>query len=227
MIPYKDDNPTQTFPFVTVALIVLNTLVFLYEIVLGRGGQAFIFEFGMIPYEVTHGGNIPVSPSLPPFMTLFTSMFLHGGWLHLIGNMLYLWIFGDNVEDRLGHFRFLVFYLVCGLIASGTHIASSWNSTIPTVGASGSIAGVLGAYFFLFPRARVYTIIPIFFFLEIIALPAAVVLGFWFLIQIANGIFAWGIDMGGVAWFAHIGGFSGGYLLMRLYARRSLRHRRR
>ncbi|MBI4208751.1 MAG: rhomboid family intramembrane serine protease [Deltaproteobacteria bacterium] len=218
MIPYKDDNPTRTFPFVTLGLIAINSLIFLYEVLLGPQTQAFIFELGMIPFEVTHGVNLPVSPSLPPYLTLLTSMFLHGGWLHLIGNMLYLWIFGDNVEDALGHFRFLIFYIVCGLIAAGTHIFSSMDSTIPTVGASGSIAGVLGAYFLLYPRAHVYTLIPIFFYMEVLVLPASIVLGFWFLLQIFNGIFSWGVNLGGVAWFAHIGGFIGGYLLMRCYA---------
>ena len=218
MIPYKDDNPTRTFPFVTIGLIGINSLIFLYEVLLRTRLQGFIFDLGMIPYEVTHGVNLPVSPSFSPYLTLLTSMFLHGGWLHLIGNMLYLWIFGDNVEDVLGHPRFFIFYIVCGLVAAGTHVLANPNSTVPTLGASGSIAGVLGAYFFLYPRARIYTLVPIFFYMQVIVLPAFIVLGFWFLIQILSGLFSWRVNLGGVAWFAHIGGFVGGYLLMRRYA---------
>jgi len=155
-------------------------------------------------------------------LTLVTSMFLHGGWLHLIGNMWYLWIFGDNVEDRLGHGRFLLFYLAAGVVASIIHAALQPGSPMPTVGASGAIAGVLGAYAFAFPRARVLTLVPIFFFIQIIAIPAMVLLGIWFAFQFIAGTMSFGVarGSGGVAWWAHIAGFVFGFLVMMLFSRR-------
>lgn len=206
MIPIKDDTPTSTYPFVTVSIIVVNVLVFIYEQTLGFSGfEVFIYKTAAIPYEITHLVDIlPVSVVPPPF-TLFTAMFVHGGLVHLGGNMLFLWIFGDNIEDRLGHGKFILFYLATGLFASLTHILLDPNSIVPMVGASGAIAGVLGAYFLLYPRAQVITLVFLVFFVSMARVPAVFFLGFWFLIQLlssGNG--------GGIAWFAHIGGFLAG-----------------
>lgn len=216
MIPLKDRNPTRRLPVVNVLIIVVNIGVFLFEVSLGKGLEQFLFEFGVVPrlaVESFTTSQITLSAVLP----LLTSMFLHGGWLHLGGNMLYLWVFGDNIEDKLGHGRYLVFYLLCGLAATVLHIVVAPMSEVPTVGASGAISGVLGAYVLLFPRARVVTLIPIFVFLQITELPALVVLGFWFVLQFFNGLISLGYEtagMGGVAWWAHIGGFVSGLVLV-------------
>ena len=216
MIPLRDKNPTQRAPIVTVALIVVNVAVFVYEVGLGGRLEHFFYAFGVVPADIV--GSLASGTFNPgAIIALFTSMFLHGGWLHLGGNMLFLWIFGDNVEDKLGHFRFLVFYFLCGLVASTLHIFISPHSTTPTVGASGAISGVLGAYLFMFPRARVVTLIPIFIFIQIAELPALFVLGFWFVMQFFNGLLALGYEtggMGGVAWWEHIGGFVSGLILV-------------
>lgn len=216
MIPLKDRNPTRRVPVVTVALIALNILAWLFELSLGERLEGFIAAFGLVPAHLTavwSGEGVPLSATVP----LFTSIFLHGGWLHLLGNMLYLWVFGDNVEDKLGHGRFILFYLLCGLVASVLHVAMDPTSPVPTVGASGAVSGVLGAYLLLFPRARVLTLIPVFIFLQVAELPAIVVLGLWFVLQFVNGMVSLGMDtagMGGVAWWAHIGGFAAGMLLV-------------
>ncbi len=216
MIPIRDDAPKSGTPYVTYVLIALNTFVFLFEWSLSPYslGQ-FIFQFGVIPAEFT--SRFQLSNSLP----LFSSMFLHGSWLHLIGNMLALWIFGDNIEDHLGSFRYLVLYLTSGIVASILHIAFNQNSTIPSVGASGAIAGVMGAYFLLFPRARVLTFIPLPFFW--VWLPAWIVLGYWFLGEFLSGA-ATSIastantsTAGGVAVWAHVGGFIAGITLIKLF----------
>jgi membrane associated rhomboid family serine protease len=196
-------------------------------------GPRFTYAFAMVPVNVTHSPfdlNVaPVSPGIvvqgiwPAWTTLFTSMFLHGGWMHIIGNMLFLWIFGNNTEDTLGHIRFLVFYLLCGLAAAGLHIILGWNSAIPTLGASGAIAGVLGAYIHLFPHARITTLV-FFLIITVIELPAQVVLGFWFIIQFYNMLIGAvatmgrGGESGGIAFGAHVGGFVAGWLLIRLMA---------
>jgi len=210
MIPIHDDNPTRTVPFVTVTLIVLNVAVFLYEFSLPKQyAEAFIAAHGMIPDHITR------EPSAPIYATIFSSMFLHGGWLHLIGNMLYLWIFGNNIEDSVGHFKFIVFYLLAGIAASLTHVVVDPRSAIPAVGASGAISGVLGAYLLLFPRARVLTIIPLWIFIRSIYLPAWVLLLFWFGLQLFSGVASLGVgDQGGVAWWAHVGGFILGAVLV-------------
>jgi membrane associated rhomboid family serine protease len=217
MIPLRDRNPSGSFPSVTLALIAANTLVFLYEVQLGPELRHFVARFALTPAEVTGDvlyGTASLAGTAMPFVT---SMFLHGGWLHLIGNMWFLWIFGDNVEDTLGSFRYLLFYLACGLGAAGIHFAISPSSTAPTLGASGAIAGVLGAYAILFPGARVLTLVPIFLFLQIMELPALVVLGLWFVLQLFNGSFALSSSAGpGIAWWAHIGGFLVGALLILL-----------
>ena len=229
MIPLKDDNPTYTVPFMTVGIIVINILVFLYELSLGglllngQEAQRFIWAMGIIPYELTRFGDAMSPTPIPFYLTPFTAMFIHGGLLHVGGNMLYLWIFGNNIEDALGHLHFLFFYILCGLIATLTHVISSPSSPIPMVGASGAIAGVLGAYFMQFPAARVHVLIPFFFIFRIMHIPAMVVLGFWFLMQILNASATSGGAHSGVAWFAHIGGFIVGYILMRRYQKRRWR----
>lgn len=198
MIPLKDDIPHEKFPIVTVLLIVANVIIFFYELSLGRELNRFIFQFGAIPYSVIHHATYP---------TLISSMFLHGGFGHLLGNMLYLWIFGDNVEDVFGHFGFLLMYLFWGIVGSGLHIFTDINSKIPSIGASGAISGVLGAYLVLYPKAKVLTLIPLGFFLRLVALPAFLLLGFWIILQLIYGAVSLAGGAGGVAWFAHIGGF--------------------
>lgn len=209
MIPLRDDIPSVRRPYVTYVLIGLNIVVFIYELSLGRSVGGFIREFGVVPFTITH------SPTIVTYGSLLSSMFIHGGFDHIIGNMLYLWIFGDNVEDRLGHFGFLGFYLLSGLVGSGAHILTAMNSTVPTIGASGAISGVLGAYFILYPRAKVMALIPLGIFLRIMSLPAALFLGFWILLQIFLGFASLpgaGAGGGGTAWFAHIGGFVPGII---------------
>ncbi len=211
MIPIRDENPARTFPIITLALIAINSAVFIFELSLGSGLDAFVRSFGATPAIILADR----SPAV--LLTMLTSIFLHGGWFHLFGNMLYLWIFGNNVEDALGHFGFLIFYLLAGLAGSSAHIAANPTSTLPSLGASGAIAGVLAAYLVLFPLAGVDVAIPLFFFFTIIRLPALVVIGFWFAIQLLSGYFSITsatMEAGGVAWFAHIGGFLGGLILI-------------
>jgi membrane associated rhomboid family serine protease len=213
LIPLRDENPTRRFPVVTVLFIAANLAVFFTQVLSSQGLEMSILRMGAIPYEITHFTSIPQIPRIPAFLTLLTSMFLHAGLFHLLGNMLYLWIFGNNVEDFLGPVRFILFYLLSGLGAAFTHIAFNPNSRVPMVGASGAIAGVLGAYFFLYPRARIDTLVFLFFFIRVVPIPAAFVLGFWFLAQFLN------IGLGGgVAWFAHIGGFLVGAALIKALA---------
>jgi membrane associated rhomboid family serine protease len=219
MIPLRDNIPSRTVPFVTYTLIGANLLAFGFELSLGQHLQQFIHIFGVVPAKVTT--IISQAPHLAYYavLPLFTSIFLHGGWMHLLGNMLYLYIFGDNVESALGHIRYLIFYLCSGVAASLVHISFNPGSDIPTVGASGAIAGVLGAYFLLFPRARISTLVPIFFFIQIVEIPALLFLGIWFLIQFLSGSMTLGSGAAaaGVAWWAHIGGFAvgAGYTLFR------------
>ena len=213
-IPLRDENPTTRFPFITVLFIVLNVLIFFYQIFSPEGLQYHVFRMGAIPYELTHFRSLafPHVPRLFPPLTLLSAMFLHGGFLHLGGNMLYLWIFGNNIEDYLGPFRFILFYIICGLAASLTHVIFNPNSTMPMIGASGAIAGILGAYLMLYPQARVMTLVFLFIFIEIVPIPAAFFLLLWFFLQVMNVGFG-----GGVAWFAHIGGFLAGVLLIRVF----------
>lgn len=211
MIPLKDENPTETFPFITILFIVTNVCVFAYEMSLGRAGlEPFVRTMAVIPTEIRHG------PALREYPTLFTSMFLHGDPLHLIGNMLYLWIFGNNIEDAMGHVRFILFYFLCGIAASAAHILLNASSDVPVIGASGAIAAVLGAYLILYPKARVLTLVPLFFIIRIIRVPAYVLLGVWIVFQIINGLVTETAG-GGVAWFAHIGGFLAGIVLLPLF----------
>jgi hypothetical protein len=220
MIPLRDENPARSAPVITRALIVLNCALFIYEFMLGPNLEGFINLWGMVPERVSLSLSGHGEPIIGPVLTFLTSMFLHGGWMHLIGNMWFLWIFGDNVEDRLGHFGYLVFYLASGLVAAGLQFFTAPHSRAPTVGASGAIAGVLGAYAIAFPGARVVTLVPLFPFVQIVALPALVVLGFWFVIQFFSGALSLGAHAsGGIAWWAHIGGFAFGFLVMLIFGR--------
>ena len=223
MIPIKDTVPSRTYPIVTTSLIAVNSVLFLYEISLGPQLSEFISNYSVIPAKYFHLAVVDKWNFVDRFLPLFTSMFLHGGWLHLIGNMVYLWVFGDNVEDMMGHTKYLIFYLLCGLGSGYAHLYTNVNSTMPTIGASGAIAGVMGAYFVLFPRSKIWTLIPIFFFIQIIQIPAFVLLGFWFLMQFFMGFFSLGLSPalnGGVAWWAHIGGFACGALLVFVFKKR-------
>jgi len=201
--------------------------VFIYELSLGDALEPFMYEFGVVPSLITHWPQSDLSfvAIVIPFLT---SMFLHGGWLHVIGNMWYLWIFGDNIEDRLGHFAFLAFYLLCGIGAGVVHTMFNANSRVPSVGASGAIAGVLGAYLVSYPFARVLTLVPIFVFIQVIEIPALIVLGFWFIMQFFYGTASLAAtsvnETGGVAWWAHVGGFVIGILLIGLFPRRDRRN---
>jgi membrane associated rhomboid family serine protease len=220
MIPLRDDRPTRTFAFVTVALIVLNAVVFWHELSLSTPdrAQAFFADFALTPAHLTQ------APSPDSYRTIFTSMFLHGGWMHIIGNMLYLWIFGRNVEDSVGHFRFIFFYLLCGVAAAAAQIGISPDSTIPMIGASGAISGVLGAYLLLFPRARVLVLFPIWIFWRVFYVPALLLLVFWFGMQLLSGLAVLGADInGGVAFWAHVGGFVAGMLLIPIFKKRNVR----
>ena len=218
MIPLYDELPTQKFPFMTVSLIIANVLVFLYEIFLGTHVRNLIGYAGLTPYEITHFTGTASFVLRPVFLTLITSMFLHGGFSHIFGNMLYLWIFGNNVEDVMGPVRFFVFYILCGLFAAFAQILSSPSSHMPMIGASGAISGVLAAYFVLFPHAKVYTLFWFIIIVRIIAIPAAFYLGFWFLLQLISGISSLGASSGGgVAFFAHVGGFLAGFFLVNIF----------
>jgi len=227
MIPIRDDQPSFTKPFINYLLIALNSLVFLFEVSLNpQTRNAFVFQFGVEPLRVLAGlglanAHVPDPSALP----LLTSMFLHASWLHLIGNMWVLWIFGDNIEDHLGHFGYLVFYIVSGLAGSLLHIALNPNSTVPSVGASGAIAGVMGAYFLLYPSARVLTLVPLIIIFTFVWLPAWIVLGYWFVLQFLSGAataiaYSNGTRGGGVAFWAHVGGFVAGIVMIKLLPKR-------
>ena len=230
MFPYRDENPTLLRPLVTVAIIGLNVLVWNVVQRLGTGDAmvASVCRLGLTPGELLGtvppgaGGELapgqvcPVEAG-PHYHTVLTSMFLHGGWLHLIGNMVFLWVFGNNIEDAMGHGRFVVFYLLCGIAAAAGQIAVNPSSATPMVGASGAISGVMGAYLLLYPRARVHTIV-FFGFITTVALPAYVLLGYWIVLQILGGLPSLAVGReGGVAFWAHIGGFASGLLLIRLF----------
>lgn len=217
ILPIKDDNPTRRAPVFTVAILGVNLAVFLYAVFLGSTGfKVFTLRLGLIPFEIMHARDAVSPTPIPLYLTFFTAMFMHGGWVHLAGNMLYLWTFGNSIEDTLGHFRFLAFYLFCGVAATLAHVLSAPDSTVPLVGASGAIAGVLGAYMALFPGVRVHILVFLFFFIQVVRVPALIVLGLWFIIQLVNA----SVQGEGVAWYAHIAGFVVGYLLMRGRRRR-------
>jgi len=213
MLPLTDNNPRRTVPVVTMLIIIVNVLMFLWELSLGQYLQPAIMNIAFIPNDFWI-----YQQYVAGLERILISMFLHGSLLHIGANMLYLWIFGDNIEDRLGHVRYAIFYFLCGIIASLTHAFANPGSTLPAIGASGAIAGVLGAYLILFPKARVTTLIPIFVFVMIREIPAVVLLGFWFVLQLFSGVGSLGVrdaqDLGGVAYFAHIGGFVSGMILI-------------
>ena len=225
MIPLHDDNPTTIRPLVTITIIVICVLVFLWEWSLGpQDLQRVVYAFGTIPAVLFDRAELsPALAVIPPELTLVTSMFMHGGWMHLISNMLYLWIFGNNIEDAMGHGRFIVFYLLCGLAAALAHAGLDPDSRVPMIGASGAISGVLGAYLLLYPHARVLVGVPLGFFVYTIYLPAMLVLGFWFFLQVINSTAAAAGQQGGVAWFAHIGGFLAGMALIPFFKHRHVR----
>ena len=223
MLPLADHNPRRTFPFINLLLILINVATFVWELSLGSSIQPVLQNLAFVPAQFWSA-----APLVPSIVAMFVSMFLHGGWLHLLGNMLFLWVFGDNIEDRLGHGRYLIFYLACGVAATLAHAAMNPTSAVPAIGASGAIAGVLGAYLILFPRQRVTTLIPIFIFITIREIPAIVLLGFWFVLQLFVGTVSLGgsiHEQGGVAYFAHIGGFLTGMVLVVLFG--GVRRRRR
>ncbi len=216
MIPLRDDNPTRATPFVTIGTIALCVAVYLWELGLPpEAGQAAVASLGFIP-AVVFGRAELADPWIPPQLSIFTSMFLHGGLLHLAGNMLYLWIFGDNIEDRVGHSRFVAFYLVCGIAAALAQALPDTSSTVPMIGASGAISGVLGAYVLLYPRATVLVAFPLFVIFYTFRVPAVVVLGLWFLGQLVSSLSA-EAGASGVAFRAHVGGFLMGLVLVRLF----------
>jgi membrane associated rhomboid family serine protease len=226
MLPLRDDQPRYSTPWVTRFLIALNLLIFLFEAALDRGSLTILIsQFGVVPSHLAAflagSPRYPLPAIVIPFLT---SLFLHGSWMHVIGNMWFLYIFGDNVEDYLGHFKYLVFYLVTGVLAMGTHVAVNLHSTAPALGASGAIAGVLGAYFVLYPRARVLT----WFFVFVLWVPAWIILGYWCVLNFLSGtatvLAVQGQNMGGVAFWAHVGGFISGALLVKLFRERGLRH---
>jgi len=221
VIPLRDINPTERFAIVTFLLILANCAVFIYELMLGdTASERFVSVFAVIPaqlfsHSAVHGGI------LSPGYRLITSMFIHGGIMHIAGNMLYLWIFGNNVEDAMGRVRFILFYLLCGIGAAYAHALADRASLIPMIGASGAISGVLGAYVLLYPRARVVTLVAFGFYIRTMEVPAMLVLGFWFLLQFLNA-FLQGGTQGGVAWYAHIGGFIAGILLIGLFKKKTV-----
>lgn len=207
MIPLRDNVPGERFPLVMWIIIALNFMVFFYELSLSPPAlEAFFYTYGLIPMQFNYADA-------------FTGMFIHGGWMHIIGNMWALFLFGNNVEDRMGSVRFLLFYLLCGFVAAATHYFIYPASTVPTVGASGALAGIMGAYFLLFPRARVLTLLPIFFFFYIVEIPAVIYLGFWALSQLASGTVALFAPEGAsqIAFWAHVGGFVAGMLVYRFF----------
>jgi membrane associated rhomboid family serine protease len=224
MIPLKDDNPSRITPLVTYVLIGLCVLVFLWQVALGpEGGQRAVYSLGVIPAVLLGDAQLPPDLAIVgPWATVFTSMFMHGGWMHLIGNMLYLWIFGDNVEDSMGHVRFIIFYLLCGVAAVFAQALPEPTSQVPMIGASGAISGVLGGYLLLFPHARVLVAIPLGFVMQMTRLPALWVLLLWFGLQLLSNVLQGGAGAG-VAFRAHIGGFVAGMALVALFKRRDVR----
>jgi membrane associated rhomboid family serine protease len=231
VIPLYDENPRSTTPIITLAIIAINVVVFLWQSVAGVNQ----FAYSMVPAIITGSGpgliaqgnqtyQMSRAALSPEWLTVFSSMFMHGGLLHIAGNMLFLWVFGDNVEDSLGHVKYLLFYLACGVVAAATHVLSDPGSQIPTLGASGAIAGVMGGYILLFPNARIKALVPLGFFTTLTSVPAYIVLGFWFLYQLLLGQLGQVAGReGGVAYWAHIGGFIAGVLLIKLFRPRRSR----
>ncbi len=234
MFPLRDQNPTELTPFVTIAFIAANVIVWLAVQGMGQG-EAFLAslcDYGAIPGEVTgalaEGARVPLGPDAGcrvgglRWESLLTSMFMHGSWLHLIGNMWFLWVFGNNIEDSMGHVRYVAFYLLAGLLASAAHIVSAPASGVPTVGASGAISGVMGAYLVLYPKVRIQTLIILFIYIRVIPVAAWVMLVYWIVIQTVSGWATIGAEGGGVAFWAHVGGFVAGVILIKPFERRPL-----
>jgi membrane associated rhomboid family serine protease len=222
MIPLKDNNPTTHFPIITILIILINCAVFIYTDILGLATKEFYYQFSVIPVDITSLGQATERPALAALSTLITSQFLHGGLFHIASNMLFLWIFGNNVEDRLGKIRFVIFYLLCGIIAALAQVMGDPSSTTPMLGASGAIAGIMGAYLFMFPGTQVLTLIWIVIFIRLVWLPASLIIIYWILLQVVLQLFSAG-QQGGVAYLAHIGGFAGGialYFLLKMLGRR-------
>ena len=224
MIPLRDDLPTRSAPLLTITFIVACSVIFLWQISLGaKGFEMAVYSLGVIPAVLFGDTSLPPEYfHVPPTLTVLSSMFLHGGWMHLIGNMLYLWIFGNNVEDSMGHGRFILFYVACGIGAALAQALPNPDSVIPMIGASGAISGVLGAYLLLHPRAHVLVLIPLGFYAHVARLPAMLVLGFWFVLQLVSSAFA-DNEAGGVAFGAHIGGFVAGMALIPFFKRPGVR----
>ena len=216
MIPLKDNTKTSKFPIVNTAFIVLNILLFIYEMWITSDLQLFLYQYGLVPYIITTDLEIGIFHRVYPF---FTSMFLHSGWFHIIGNMLFLYIFGDNIEERMGHIKYFMFYILTGLIAALIQFVTNIKSPVPIIGASGAISGVIGAYFLFYPKAKILTIVPILFFIRLIYIPATVFIVIWFCFQFIGGIGSLnrGSDIGGVAFWAHLGGFLAGLVVAKYF----------
>jgi rhomboid family protein len=240
VIPYRDENPTTLPPIVTVGIIALNVIAWLFieGAGAGRAVDAAVCNYGLIPGEILQrvppGSGVEMAPGVvcavdpsPQYWTVLTSMFMHGGWMHLIGNMVFFWVFGNNIEDAMGHVRFALFYIMCGVAAAATQVLVTPSSTVPMVGASGAISGILGAYLLLYPRVRVHAVVFLGFYVTSIAIPAFVMLGYWIVLQLLSSLSSLGArQTGGTAFFAHIGGFVAGLVLIRLFARREYLERR-
>ncbi|HZP32583.1 MAG TPA: rhomboid family intramembrane serine protease [Candidatus Acidoferrales bacterium] len=216
MIPLRSEIKRHSFPLINILLILANIAVFIYQLSLPpRAGELLVQQFGLVPLRAERALAHPGPQLGPAFLPLVTSMFLHGGFLHILGNMLFLWVFGGNVEDRLGHLKYLGFYFICGIGAGMAQLLVSWGSRLPSIGASGAISGVMGAYIVLYPGGRILMLIPLLFFFFTVRIPALIVLGYWFVIQFLSGLSTIGqINQGGVAWWAHIGGFILGMFLV-------------
>jgi len=216
--PLRDENPTRTFPFFTIIFIIINIIVFIVELSMGRQRGYFVAKFGVVPFEIMHAVDIAPKVAFGPYITLITSLFLHGSFFHLLGNMWYLWIFGNNVEDVVGHFKFIVFYILGGIAASLLQIVITANSTVPIIGASGAVSAILGAYIVKFPRARIKTLLFIFIFITLISVPAVTFIGIWFLMQLLSSAAG---AASNVAWFAHIGGFLFGLITIKFFEKKT------
>ena len=215
--PLKDENPTKTFPYMTILLIACSTFVFFIELAMGQYRGYIVAKFGMVPFEISHGVDLNPEVALGPYITLLTSLFLHGSFFHLIGNMWFLWIFGNNIEDVVGHYKFLLFYILGGVAASFLQVAVSTSSTVPVIGASGAVSAILGAYILKFPKARVKSLVFLFIFITVINVPAVAFIGIWFFLQLLSSVTRSGSN---VAWFAHIGGFIFGLLAIWLFQKK-------
>ncbi len=222
MIPYKDDNPITIVPVSTILIISLNLLVFFLQLFSGEDSRSIVYSYGAIPQNIV---GLHSNQPIPAYLTIFSSMFMHGGVFHIAWNMLYFWIFGNNIEESLGHIRFFFFYLFCGVAAALSHIMLSPNSNVPMIGASGAVSGMLGAYILLFPMAQVRTIVLLGFYITVVKIPALIVIGFWAIIQVVSGLLSQGnASLGGIAFFAHVGGFVAGLFTIKLWQpRRSIK----